>query len=565
MGWPLPDRRLDLEISGDGYQSEFTIGSTDGEDSEYGKKKRASSSKRAVAMAALSLSIFLAALDATIVTTPLPTISRKFNSSAGYTWIGSAYVLAQAAVGPVWGKFSDIWGRRPLVLGSIAIFFIGSAICGAAVDIAMLISGRTVQGIGAGGLIIMGNICISDMFPMRARATYFGLLGLIWAAASAVGPVLGGALTEKVSWRWCFYVNLPFAGLAFVIVFLYLDLKTPETPVLAGVKEIDWFGCLAVVGATVMFLLGLNFGGVTYSWLSVTVLCLIISGVVASGIFVGIEWKLTQHPIMPLRLFRSATNIATLLGCLLHAVAFICGIFFLPLYFQAVLGTSVLSAGFLLLPFALSTSIAAVVGGIYIKLTGRYADTIIYGFVLRVLGFGLLIDLPETRIWWKVILYQIIGGIGAGLSTQPLLVALQSNVSVDDFAVATATFGFIRNIGLSIGVVAGSAIFQNSLKNRALSLAESLGPEVANMVSGDEAIAEASSVNRLPSPVKEELRHLISASIRDIWIFSTIVAAVATVTILFINKARLCKDPDEFMTDSETDTQPTEKRRPERR
>lgn len=346
---------------------------------------------------------------------------------------------------------------------------------------------------------------------------------------------------------------VPFAGLAFVIVAFYLDLKTPETTVLEGLKEIDWAGCLTVSGATVMFLLGLNFGGVTYSWSSPTVLCLIIFGLVASGIFVGIEWKITQYPIMPLRLFRKATNIATLFGCLLHAVAFICGIFFLPLYFQAVLGASVLSAGLLLLPFALSTSCAAVVVGVYIKLTGRHFDAIVSGFALRVLGFGLLIDLPETNDWPKIIIYQIIGGIGAGLSTQPLLLALQSNVSVEDFAVATSTFGFMRNIGLSIGVLAGGVIFQNSLINESQSLTESYGPEVAEMVAGPESIAKASGVTTLPSPLREDIQHLITISIRNIWIFSTVVAAVATLAILFINNTKLEKDEPKIVTDSETD------------
>lgn len=303
-----------------------------------------------------------------------------------------------------------------------------------------------------------------------------------------------------------------------------------------------------------MLLLGLNFGGVTYSWSSVTVLYLITFGLVASAIFVCIEWKLTRYPIMPLRLFQNASNIATLLGCLLHAVAFICGIFFLPLYFQAVLGSSVLSAGLLLLPFALSTSCAAVAGGIYIKLTGRHLDTIISGFALRILGFGLLIDLPETRVWSKIIIYQIIGGIGAGLSTQPLLVALQSNVPANDFAVATATFGFMRNIGLSFGVVAGGAIFQNSMINQAHSLAESYGSDVADMLAGAESIAEASSVTSLPSPLKEEVQHLITISIRNIWIFSTAVAAVGTLTILFIKKTKLEKETNKAKKVLDTDT-----------
>jgi len=160
-----------------------------------------------IIMLSLCASVFLAALDTTIITTALPTISEYFHSNAGYTWIGSAYLLANAASTPSWGKFSDIWGRKPILLVAVAIFFIGSLLAGVSVSIGMLIAARAIQGIGGGGLIILVNICISDLFSMRNRGTYFGVIGGVWAISSAIGPVLGGVFTEKVSWRWCFYIN----------------------------------------------------------------------------------------------------------------------------------------------------------------------------------------------------------------------------------------------------------------------------------------------------------------------------------------------------------------------
>jgi multidrug resistance protein len=163
-----------------------------------------------IIMVSLCASVFLAALDVSIITTALPTISEHFHSNAGYTWIGSAYLLANAASTPVWGKFSDIWGRKPILLIAAAVFFIGSLIAALSVNIGMLIVARAIQGIGGGGLIILVNICISDLFSMRKRGAYFGLIGMTWAFASAIGPLLGGAFTEKVSWRWCFYINCEF-------------------------------------------------------------------------------------------------------------------------------------------------------------------------------------------------------------------------------------------------------------------------------------------------------------------------------------------------------------------
>jgi sugar phosphate permease len=160
-----------------------------------------------VIMASLCASVFLAALDVTIITTALPTISEYFQTNTGYTWIGSAYLLANAASTPLWGKISDIWGRKPILLGAAGIFFIGSLLAGVSVSIGMLIVARAIQGIGGGGLIILSNICVSDLFSMRNRGKYFGIIGMTWAFASAIGPILGGVFTEKVTWRWCFYVN----------------------------------------------------------------------------------------------------------------------------------------------------------------------------------------------------------------------------------------------------------------------------------------------------------------------------------------------------------------------
>ncbi|KAK5011011.1 hypothetical protein LTR39_004603, partial [Cryomyces antarcticus] len=172
-----------------------------------------SKDKIAVIMFALGMAVFLAALDVTIITTALPTISEHFHSSAGYTWIGSAYLLGNAASTPSWGKISDIWGRKPILLMANIVFMIGSLIAALSVSIGMLITARAIQGIGGGGLVVLVNICISDLFSMRNRSVYFGVIGMVWALASAVGPLIGGAFTQKVSWRWCFYINLPLDGL----------------------------------------------------------------------------------------------------------------------------------------------------------------------------------------------------------------------------------------------------------------------------------------------------------------------------------------------------------------
>lgn len=382
-----------------------------------------SKGKIALIMTALGMAVFLAALDVTIITTALPTISEYFHSSAGYTWIGSAYLLGNASSVPLWGKISDIFGRKPILITANVLFLIGSLIAALANSIGMLIAARAIQGVGGGGLVTLVNICISDLFSLRRRGAYFGIIGGVWALASAIGPVIGGVFTEKVTWRWCFYINLPLDGAALIIIFFFLDLKTPRTPLWEGLKAIDWIGALLVIGGVLMFLFGLEYGGVTYPWDSATVLCLIIIGVFTMGLFIINEWKFAKSPVMPLRIFQNRSNIAVLGVCAIHGMVFISASYYLPLYFQAARGATPLLSGVYILPQALSLSFASMATGIFIRKTGQYLPAIWFGMIFLVLGFGLFIDFTANSGWAKLIIFQIIAGIGIGKYV--LLVVLQ--------------------------------------------------------------------------------------------------------------------------------------------
>jgi len=389
--------------------------------------------KIALIMLSLGIAVLLVALDITIVTTALPTIAEHFQSASGYTWVGSAYLIANSAATPIWGKVSDIFGRKPVLLVTNAIFFIGSLLAAVSINMNMLIAARVVQGIGGGGLIVLVNICISDLFAMRERGTYFGIIGGVWALASSLGPVVGGLFTQKVSWRWCFYLNLPLDGVAFFIILFVLDLHTPKTPLLEGLKAVDWLGSLTMVGGTLMVLLGLEFGGVTFPWDSATVICLIVFGVVTIGLFFLVEHRLAPYPLMPLDLFFKRSNLAALGVCFFHAFVFISGSYFLPLYFQAVLGATPILSGVYLLPTALSLSFLSAFTGIFIRKTGQYLPCIWFGLVFMTAGFGTFIDLGVHSSWAKIIIFQVIAGIGVGPNFQSPLIALQSLVPVRSF------------------------------------------------------------------------------------------------------------------------------------
>lgn len=291
----------------------------------------------ALTMFALCMATFLAALDMTIITTALPTIASVFDSSnSNYSWIGSSYLLGAAASTPSWGKVSDIFGRKPTLLLANIFFFIGSLICGLSSNIGMLLSGRAIQGVGGGGLTLLTQICIGDLFSMRARGMFYGIVSMMWAFACGIGPVLGGVFTQRASWRWCFYINLPCDGVVFLIIIWFINIETPRTPLGKGLRAIDWAGSLSVIGGTVLFLLGLNFGGISFSWSSTTVICTIVFGLLLLVAFLAIEAWVPKYPIMPLRIFISINNIACLLTGFIQSFVFISGTYFLPLYFQDV-------------------------------------------------------------------------------------------------------------------------------------------------------------------------------------------------------------------------------------
>ena len=518
-----------------------------------------SKGRTAIIVFSLCMALFLAALDVTIVTTALPTITRHFNASGSdYTWVGSAYLLAAAAGAPVWGKISDIFGRKYIILLANLVFLVGSLIAGLSVSMGMLIGARVIQGIGGGGLIILVYVCIGDLFSMRERPKYYGIMGMTWAIASGVGPVLGGVFTEKVSWRWCFYINLPLDGLSLILLFFFLKLDNPRTPLVAGLKSVDWIGVLTIMGGVICFLFGMESGGTTHPWDSAFTLCLIIFGLVIIVIFFINEWKFAKYPVIPIRIFRDTSNLAALGCCFIHGFVFIGASYYLPLYFQVVLGAGAIMSGVYLFAMVITFSIMSAGTGIFIKKTGWFKEPIIFGMVVMTLGNGLLINLPDHAVWSKIIICtspfllcplqtpltnqnpdQMIVGIGVGPNFQSPLVALQSRIKPHDIAVGTATFGFVRNLSTSISVVLGGVIFSNELSKNIKSIASTLPPAVAQSFSGSSFGSATGSLGELDPQQKRALDAAFTGALQKIWIFYTAIAALGILCSLAIKKKEL--------------------------
>ena len=359
--------------------------------------------------------------------------------------------------------------------------------------------------------------------------------------------------------------SVPCTAVVFVLVYFTLTLKTPKTPIIAGIKALDWLGCLTIVGGTVMVLLGLNFGGSSFPWKSAKVICLIIFGVVLWIAFFVIEWRVAKAPIIPLNIINTGQRGGALLSTLLHGFVLSLGFYFLPLYFQSVLGAGALFSGVLLLPLTISVSFAAAITGWAISATGSYTWFIRGGFVLMLLGSGLLIDLPHSRTWAGVVIFQIILGLGIGPNFQALLVALQSAVKTEDQGTAVAAFSFARNLATGVGVVLGEVVFQNVMHKQSNKLNASLDPSFAARLANGGAAASVFDVDHLPDDQKNVARDAYYTSIRDVWIMQTAFAAVALLAICFIRGRTLSEDHTVVETGLDVEARRTEQLEKERR
>ncbi|KAB8238106.1 MDR family MFS transporter [Aspergillus alliaceus] len=487
----------------------------------------------------LFLSLFTAALDFTITSPAIPSIVAEFHSGSSYAWIGSAYLLSIAASTPIWGKLSDIWGRKPLLLAAVAVFFLGSLLCAAAKNMAMFLGGRAVQGGGAGGVFILVNICITDIFEIRTRGLYLGLTSVVWALACGIGPVIGGALTQFASWRWNWWINLPCSALGFVVPIWLLDLEPNRSSFQSGLKHIDWLGSITILGVTILILLGLDFGGVTFPWQSPKVVCLIVFGVFMLVLFIYNEARLAKYPIIPLRLFKRRSNIAALLVCFCHGFVYISAFYFLPIFFQAVRGSSTLLSGILILPIAMAQCLTSIATGLVIKHRGSCREPIWLGLALMALGFGLFIKFDRKISLVALSFIEAVAGLGVGMNFQAPLIALQSLVEPKDYATATATFGFIRNIATSISVVVGGVIFQNGMQSQVLTLQGELGKTVAERFNGRNAEGNIDLIATLDSGQRHIVQDAYADALRKLWIVYVCVAAVGLAASLMVDKRPL--------------------------
>ncbi|KAI4597328.1 hypothetical protein KJ359_004434 [Pestalotiopsis sp. 9143b] len=501
-------------------------------------------------LTALNLSLFLSALDTTIVTQSIPTICADLHSAAGYVWIGGAYLLANAATGPIWAKFSDIWGRKSVHLTALVAFAASSILAALSTSMPMLIAARTIQGAAGGGLIQIAIIIISDLFSVRERSLYMGFTGFVWAIAGSIGPLIGGAFTQSVSWRWCFWINVPICAFVIGLTIIFLDVNNPRTKLGEGLMAVDWLGTLFIIAITSLICVGLDFGGTMFPWSSEKVICLIVFGFVTIGLFLFTEHRLAKYPLMPLGVFKSVSNNAVFILVFSHGMVLIGIEYYMPLYLQSVHQASPIRSGVLLLPLIIVQAAVEIIAGWLIHRTGRYIEFMWAGAVLMTLGTGLYIFFGADTSTAIVVGLEIVGAFGPALLFQAPMVAIQNTVSQSDTAAATASLLFLRSIAMSLSVVIGGVVFQNSMDDRHASLvAAGLSESVLEALSGSQAAANVHITQTIEDPAQHHaVLEAFAWSTRNMFIFYTALSATTIVASVFVKHRNLNTEHTETKT-----------------
>ncbi len=458
---------------------------------------------------ALFLALWLAALDQTVVSTALPTMVADLGGLSYLSWVVTAYLLTSTVAGPLYGKFGDLYGRKIVLQVAIAVFLVGSALCGIAQDMVQLIVFRAIEGIGGGGLIVITISVIGDLIPPRERGRYQGFFGAVFGTATIVGPLVGGFLVDHLSWRWIFYINLPTGILAMVVIAAVLPSRSTRRR-----HAIDYVGALLLTAALSAIILFTGLGGTTFPWTSPVMLGLLAASVAGTLAFVAVELR-SREPILPMSLFGNR-NFAVASG-----VGFIVGlslfgaVTFLPIYLQIVKGVSPLTSGVLLMPMMLGMLATSVISGRIISRFGRYKLFPILGTGTMTFGLGALSLLTIESNDWQTAIDALWLGLGMGMVMQVLIIAVQNSVNYKHLGVATSGTMLFRSLGGALGVALFGAIFANRLQ------AQLAGPGMDFL-----ATVIPSAVKGLPPNLHEEYITAVMAALRPVFLVAAVISAV---------------------------------------
>ena len=475
---------------------------------------------------AIMLGMLMAALDQTIVATALPTIVADLGDAGHQSWVVTSYLLASTVSTALAGRLGDLFGRKRVFQAAVTLFVVGSALCGIAQSMAMLVGARALQGLGGGAITVTATALIGEIIPLRDRGRYQGALGAVFGVTTVIGPLLGGYFTDHLSWRWAFYVNVPLS----IVVFFVAAAAIPS---LAGRAKpvIDYTGILFVgLGATGLTL-ATSWGGTTYPWKSATIIGLFVGSTAALAVFVWVESRVAA-PILPTRLFGSPVFSVCCVLSFVVGFAMLGALTFLPTYMQFVDGVSATTSGLRTLPMVagmLSTSISS---GVLVGRTGRYKIFPVAGTAVMALAFLLMSRMDPSTSTLLQSVYLFILGAGIGSCMQVLVLIVQNTSKFEDLGVATSAVTFFRTIGSSFGAAIFGSLFTNFLRGR-------IGPALAASGASPAAANSPEALHRLPHTQAAPIVAAYAASLTQVFLWAVPVAVVGFTLALFLREVPL--------------------------
>lgn len=482
-------------------------------------------------MSGLMLGMLVAALSQTVVATALPTIVGELGGQDQLAWVVSATLLTSTASTPLWGKLSDLYGRRPLFQAAIVVFLVGSVLAGLSQTMGQLIAFRAVQGLGVGGLMALSQAIIGDIVSPRERGRYQGYMGSVFGLSSVGGPLIGGFLVDGPGWRWCFYVGVPIGVAAFVVTNRVLRM-----PFTRRDHQIDYLGAALIVGGVSLLLLLLSLGGTEFEWGSAEIIGMGIGSVVLLGLAI-VQERRASEPIIPPRLFSIPTFRISSLAGFIVGVAMFGAIVYLPQYLQIVKGQSPTRSGLLSIPLMVGLMTMSIGSGRIITRTGRYKIFPVLGLVLVAIGLGLfsLLDVDTSLVLAGF--YMVVLGAGLGMVMQVLVLAVQNAVEHRDLGTATSAATFFRSMGGALGVAVFGAILSDRLATHIPERLAAAGVEPSggngNLLGTPDAIAA------LPAPVRDAVLGGFADSLSDIYVLAVPIALLGFLVVLFLPELAL--------------------------
>ncbi|MBT2369502.1 MFS transporter [Streptomyces sp. ISL-10] len=488
------------------------------------------------ALSGLLLGMFVAILSSTIVTNALPEIiSDLGGGQSAYTWVVTASLLAMTATTPLWGKLADLFPKKLLVQISLIIYVAGSVVAGLSQNAGMLIVCRVVQGIGVGGLSALAQIVMAAMISPRERGRYSGYLGATFAVATVGGPLLGGVITDTdwLGWRWCFYVGVPFAVIALIVL-----QKTLKLPFVKRQVRVDWSGAFLISAAVSLLLVWVTFAGDKYDWVSWQSCAMVGGSVVLGALFLLVEARASE-PIIPLRLFRNRTITLASLASLFVGVAMFAGTVFFSQYFQLARDKSPTMSGVMTIPMIGGLFLSSTVSGQIITRTGHWKAWLVGGGVLVTAGLGLLGTIRYDTDYWQIALFMAVMGLGIGMMMQNLVLCTQNQVAPADLGAASSVVTFFRSLGGAIGVSALGAVMANRVTHYVKDGLAELGPQGAALGHGGTGGGSIPDLDALPAPIRTVMETAYGHGVADVFLYSAPFALLAFLVTLFIKEVAL--------------------------